>query len=57
MELARAEQLPTPLSALGQQLWRAAALAAEPGASVSELVRWVESLTRTEISSGPEGNQ
>ena len=26
MELARAEQLPTPLSALGQQLWRAAAL-------------------------------
>jgi 3-hydroxyisobutyrate dehydrogenase len=57
MELARAEQLPTPLSALGQQLWRAAALAAEPGASVSELVRWVESLTRTQISSGPEGNQ
>ena len=57
MELARTEQLPTPLSALGQQLWRAAALAAEPGASVSELVRWVESLTRTEISSGPESNQ
>jgi 3-hydroxyisobutyrate dehydrogenase len=54
MELARTEQLPTPLSALGQQLWRAAALAAEPGASVSELVRWVESLTRTEIGSGSE---
>jgi 3-hydroxyisobutyrate dehydrogenase len=53
MELARAGQLPTPLSALNQQLWRAAALASDPGASVSEAVRWVESLTGTPISSAP----
>ena len=49
-ELARSAQLPTPVSALTQQLWRAAALANEPEASVSELARWVERLTGTEIT-------
>jgi len=58
MELGRESQLPMPLSGLGQQLWRAAALAAGPGASVSELARWVEQQARTSVTPGaaqPEG--
>jgi 3-hydroxyisobutyrate dehydrogenase len=51
-ELAREAQLPTPISALTQQLWRTAALGAEPDASVSAIARWVETTTKTEI--GPE---
>jgi 3-hydroxyisobutyrate dehydrogenase-like beta-hydroxyacid dehydrogenase len=50
-ELSRSAQIPTPIAALTQQLWRAAALANEPDASVSELVRWVEKTTRTELTS------
>lgn len=50
-ELGRDAELPTPVSALAQQLWRAAALDAEPGASVSEMMRWIETTTRTEITS------
>ena len=42
MALARATGTPAPLSALTQQLWRAAAADAAADASVSELVRWVE---------------
>jgi len=49
-ELARSAQLPTPVSALTQQLWRAAAFANEPDASVSEMARWVERLTGTDIT-------
>ena len=52
-ELAREAQLPTPISALTQQLWRAAALDAAPDASVSALARWVETTTRTQIDSEP----
>ncbi len=52
MELGREPQLPLPLSALGQQLWRAAALAAGPGVSVSELARWVEDQTGTPVTPG-----
>jgi len=58
MELGRESQLPMPLSGLGQQLWRAAALAAGPGASVSELARWVEQQAGTSVTPGaaqPEG--
>jgi 3-hydroxyisobutyrate dehydrogenase-like beta-hydroxyacid dehydrogenase len=50
VELAREAQVPLPVSTLAQQLWRAAAQAAEPEASVSELVRWVERLAGTEIA-------
>jgi len=50
-ELAREAQLPTPLSALAQQLWRAAAQGAPADASVSELARWVERFTGVEIAS------
>jgi len=51
MELARSGQIPAPLSGLGHQLWRAASLAAGPGKSVSELVRWVEQAAQVEIRS------
>ena len=52
MELARATATPAPLSALTQQIWRTAADQARPDASVSELVRWVERTSGTEISAG-----
>jgi 3-hydroxyisobutyrate dehydrogenase len=52
MQLARSVDVPAPLSALGQELWRAAGRAAEAEASVSELARWVERMTGTEISAG-----
>ena len=42
--------MPVPLSAVGQQLYRAAERSAAPGSSVSEMVRWIEQLTGTEIS-------
>lgn len=51
MELARSNEVPAPLSGAGHQLWRAAALANTPDASVSELVRWVEKLTGVAIQS------
>jgi 3-hydroxyisobutyrate dehydrogenase-like beta-hydroxyacid dehydrogenase len=52
MALARATGTPAPLSETAQQLWGTAADAASPDASVSELVRWVERATGTEISAG-----
>jgi 3-hydroxyisobutyrate dehydrogenase-like beta-hydroxyacid dehydrogenase len=52
MQLARSEDVPAPLSALGQELWRAAGQGAAPEASVSELARWVERMTGSEISAG-----
>ena len=50
--LAQDTETPTPLWALGQQLWRMADHAAGPGASVSELVRWVENQSGTELTPG-----
>ena len=50
MALAREAGLPLPLSGLGQQLWNAALLDAGRGLGVSELFRWVEQRTRTEIA-------
>ncbi len=55
MQLARSENVPAPLSAVGQELWRAAALDAAPDASVSELARWVERMAKTEITAGSGG--
>jgi len=49
-QLARSVAVPAPLSALNQELWRAAAADAAPDASVSELARWLERFTRTEIA-------
>lgn len=50
--LARETGTAAPIAGLGQQLWQAADRAAGPGASVSELVRWVEQLSGTEITPG-----
>ena len=52
MGLAQEHGLPLPLSAVGQQLYRAAAQAVGPGRSVSEMVRWIEQLTATELTPG-----
>ena len=49
-QLARSVDVPAPLSALNQELWRAAAADAASDASVSELARWIERLTKTEIA-------
>lgn len=48
---------PSPIWGLGQQLWRMADHAAGPGASVSELVRWVEKQTGTELTPGAAPRQ
>ena len=50
-EVARSAQVPVPVSSLGQQLWRKASAQAAPGASISELVRWVEKTSGVEIRS------
>jgi 3-hydroxyisobutyrate dehydrogenase len=50
MGLAQEHGLPLPLSALGQQLYRSAALGLGPGKSVSEMIRWLEQLTATELT-------
>lgn len=55
VELARDTATPVPLWGLAQQLWRMADHAAGPGASVSELVRWVEKQTGTELTPGMGG--
>lgn len=52
-ELAEAAALPAPLSTLAQQLWRAAARDAAPDASISEMVRWFEGFTGTQIAASP----
>ena len=52
MALARSTGTPAPLSELTQRMWCAAGAAAKPEASVSELVRWVERQTGTEIRAG-----
>jgi 3-hydroxyisobutyrate dehydrogenase-like beta-hydroxyacid dehydrogenase len=52
LELARETATPVPIWGLGQQLWRMADHDAGAGASVSELVRWVEKQSGTELTPG-----
>jgi 3-hydroxyisobutyrate dehydrogenase-like beta-hydroxyacid dehydrogenase len=52
MELANRTSIPAPLSAHGQRLWREAGRHSEKGGSISNMVRWVEQMTGTEITSG-----
>lgn len=52
MHLAQDLKLSLPLSARGLELWRAADSHVGSGASVSELARWVELETGTEITPG-----
>jgi 3-hydroxyisobutyrate dehydrogenase len=49
MQLAREQGLEMPFSAAGQEFWKRADAMAGPHASVSELVRWVESVAGVEI--------
>jgi 3-hydroxyisobutyrate dehydrogenase-like beta-hydroxyacid dehydrogenase len=55
--LARETETSAPISALGQQLWMAASRFAGPGASVSELGRWVEQQSGTVIEPGATPRQ
>ena len=50
--LARENSVSAPLSGLGHQLWQAASRAAGKGASISEIVRWVENQSETQITPG-----
>ncbi len=52
LRLAQGTATPMPVAGLGQQLWRMADHAAGAGASVSELVRWVEAQSGTELTPG-----
>jgi 3-hydroxyisobutyrate dehydrogenase len=51
MELAKRKGLATPMSALNLDLWKAAERYSEKGSSISNVVRYVESMTKTEIVS------
>jgi 3-hydroxyisobutyrate dehydrogenase len=53
--LAREVKVSAPVSALSQQLWQAASRVAGAGASISELVRWVEKQNDIEITRGNSG--
>ncbi len=55
MELARLNGVSAPLSGLGRDLWKVAGLHSERGASISNMVRWVEHMTNTEITSSSVG--
>ena len=50
-ELARSSGVPIALSTHGHELWQKASKDAGPGASISELVRWVEKTTGVELAS------
>ncbi len=52
LRLAEETDTPAPLAALGHQLWRMADQAMGRGASISELVRWVEQLSDTALETG-----
>lgn len=52
VDLAKTTGAPAPIAALIQQLWVIADRSAGPAASISELVRWVEGLSGTELHPG-----
>jgi len=52
MTLAREAALPLPVSALGEELWAAALQESAAGSNVSDLIRWVEQRTGTELAPG-----
>jgi 3-hydroxyisobutyrate dehydrogenase len=56
MELAGRNGVSTPLSACGQELWKAAASHSREADSISNMVRWIERVTDTEIASGTSDN-
>jgi 3-hydroxyisobutyrate dehydrogenase len=52
MELADRNGVSAALSASGQELWRVAAQQSEKGGSISNMVRWIENRTNTDITPG-----
>jgi len=51
MELSRTQGLSLPVADLAQRLWKSAGEASEKDCSISEMVRWVEKRTETELVS------
>jgi 3-hydroxyisobutyrate dehydrogenase-like beta-hydroxyacid dehydrogenase len=47
LELASRHGIPVPLSAVGREVWKAAACHSSEGDSISQMVRWVEGMTNT----------
>lgn len=56
LTLARERGLPLPVSALGEELWSAALQETDAGSNVSDLFRWIERRTRTEIASDEQAS-
>jgi 3-hydroxyisobutyrate dehydrogenase-like beta-hydroxyacid dehydrogenase len=52
VELANTLKHPIPLCGLGQQLWKAAGRHSKKGDSISNMVRWVETMTGIKIVPG-----
>ena len=52
MELARETETPVPMAALTRELWDAAQAHEGKDACVTAMVRWIEHLTKTELSPG-----
>ncbi len=50
MGLANSKGLPAPISALTHDLWLAAERHSEKGCSLSDMVRWVEQMAKTELT-------
>jgi 3-hydroxyisobutyrate dehydrogenase len=55
LEVARAAEMPAPLSALARELLATARLALGPGQDHTRLVRWLEQVTKTELGGEPSG--
>ena len=56
MQLAEQTQTPAPMWAVAQALWQQAQSSASDQASVSELVRWMETQTGTPLHAGQPGD-
>jgi 3-hydroxyisobutyrate dehydrogenase len=52
LELASSQGLSLPLSSFGQSLWEEAKQHEDKDSSISNMVRWIEDMTKTEITSG-----
>ena len=49
MKLAGDQGLPLPIADLTQRLWKTAGEESPPDSSISEMVRWVEKTTGTDL--------
>jgi 3-hydroxyisobutyrate dehydrogenase len=54
MELANRNDISAPLSSFDQELWKTAERCSDKGSSISDMVRWVERMAKTEITSGSD---